>query len=64
MDVRITKDGQLIVAHDEDLLRLCGDPRMVKDVNFKDLPKFLQKMPMHFSKMDKKSDKARYDTTF
>ena len=66
MDVRITKDGQIIVCHDEDLLRLCNDPRKVKDVNFKDLPKFLPKMPMHFSKMNKQdgNEKARYDTTF
>ena len=65
MDVRITKDGEIIVAHDEDLLRLCGDTRKVRDVNFKDLPKFLKKMPMHFSKMLKSEDgKARYDTTF
>ena len=64
MDVRITKDGQIIVCHDEDLLRLCGDPRKVKDVNFKDLPKFLNKLPMHFSKMGKQSDSVRYDTTF
>ena len=65
MDVRMTKDGQVIVCHDADLLRLCGDPRMVKDVNYGDLPKFLKKMPMHFSKFDKKDgDKARFDTTF
>ena len=64
MDVRITKDGQIIVCHDEDLLRMCGDTRKVKDVNFKDLPKFLKKMPMHFTKMKKSDGKARLDTTF
>ena len=53
MDVRLTKDGQVIVCHDADLLRLCGDARMVKDVNYCDLPKFLKKMPMHFSKFNK-----------
>ena len=65
MDVRITKDGQIIVCHDEDLLRLCGDKRKIRDVDFKDLPKFLEKMPMHFSKMNKDAKgEARYDTTF
>lgn len=65
MDVRITKDKQIIVCHDGDLLRLCGDPRNVKDVEYKDLPKFLKKMPMHFSKFSKKDgDNIRFDTTF
>ena len=42
MDVRLTKDNKLIVCHDEDLLRLCGDKRKVREVNFADLPKFKQ----------------------
>ena len=41
MDVRLTKCGELIVCHDEDLLRLCGDPRKVRDVYYEHLPKFL-----------------------
>ena len=65
MDVRITKCGELIVCHDDDLLRLCGDPRKVKDVYYEHLPKFLKKMPMHFSKFSKKDgDDVRFDTTF
>ena len=39
-DVRITKDGHIIVCHDEDLKRLCGDPRKVKEVNLNELPSF------------------------
>ena len=66
MEVRMTKDGQIIVCYDEDLLRLCGDTRKVSDVEFKDLPKFLKKMPMHFSKFGKQAgkDEASLDTTF
>ena len=56
MDVRVTKDGQLIVCHDEDLLRLCGDKRKVREVNYVDLPKFLKKMPLHFSKLERTKD--------
>ena len=37
-DVSITKDGQLILCHDTNLQRLCGDPRNVKDIDYKDLP--------------------------
>ena len=40
MDVRLTKDNKLIVCHDENLDRLCGDKRNVCDVNFSELPKF------------------------
>jgi glycerophosphoryl diester phosphodiesterase len=39
-DVRITKDGHIIVCHDEDFKRLCGDPRKVKEVNLNELPNF------------------------
>jgi len=50
-DVRITKDDVLIVCHDEDSERLCGDKRKIIDCNYADLPKFKKEMPMHFSKM-------------
>lgn len=49
MDVRITRDKQIVVCHDEDLQRLCGDSRKLCEVDFAQLPKFKQKMPMHFS---------------
>jgi len=55
-DVRITKDGHMIVCHDEDLQRLCGDSRKVCEVNLKDLPKFKEKMPMHFSALNKDAE--------
>ena len=55
-DVRITKDGRMIVCHDEDLQRLCGDPRKVCEVNYADLPKFKKQMPMHFSALNKQAE--------
>jgi lysophospholipase D len=51
LDVRITKDKKIIVCHDEDLDRLCGDKRKVIDIAFDDLPDLKQKIPMHFSKL-------------
>jgi glycerophosphoryl diester phosphodiesterase len=32
-DVRKTHDGELVVVHDHDLLRLFGDPRVIKEMN-------------------------------
>ena len=38
-DVHLSKDGIVVIAHDTDLLRICGIPdRNVKDYDFKDLP--------------------------
>jgi glycerophosphoryl diester phosphodiesterase len=59
-DVRITKDGRIIVCHDEDLQRLCGDPRKVVEVDFKDLPSFKKEMPMHFSALNKDAEFQNY----
>jgi glycerophosphoryl diester phosphodiesterase len=40
MDVCETKDGILVVHHDQELLRTCGVSGFVWDYNFKDLPPF------------------------
>jgi hypothetical protein len=37
LDVQLTKDKELIVFHDSNLLRVTGDSRDVKDVNYADL---------------------------
>lgn len=37
MDVRPTKDNEIVVFHDHDLLRLFGDPRAVKDLTLAQL---------------------------
>ena len=36
-DVRFTKDKQLVVFHDDDLLRMTGDPRLVSECTYADL---------------------------
>ena len=46
----------MIVCHDEDLQRLCGDSSKVIEVDFKDLPQFKQKMPMHFSALNRDAE--------
>ena len=43
VDIRITKDEQVICCHDESLLRLTGvKSANVSDYNFDDLPPFKQ----------------------
>jgi hypothetical protein len=51
----------MIVCHDEDLQRLCGDSRKICEVNLKDLPKFKEKMPMHFSALNKDAEFQNYE---
>ena len=37
VDVRSSADGELVLAHDEDLLRLCGVAKRVDELSFKEL---------------------------
>lgn len=38
--MRLTKDGQLVVIHDDTLLRTCGVDLAVETMDYKDLPPF------------------------
>ena len=40
LDVRLTRDGQAVVFHDDNLARLCGDARAVCDVPLAELRSF------------------------
>ena len=51
-DVQMTKDGVVIVSHDTDLSRLCGVHKLIKDVNFNELPEMKRSIPLHFSDGD------------
>ena len=37
LDVRLCGSGELVVFHDEDLLRLCGDPRTIAQLSWNEL---------------------------
>jgi glycerophosphoryl diester phosphodiesterase len=37
LDVRLCRSGELVVFHDEDLSRLCGDTRAVADLSWSEL---------------------------
>jgi len=48
LDLNISKDGKVIVFHDEDLGRLCGDAFVglkTSDFNWKDMPKMQREIP-------------------
>jgi glycerophosphoryl diester phosphodiesterase len=44
MDVCVTKDGVLVVHHDDNLSRTCGSQEHVKDFNYEDLPPFKEEI--------------------
>lgn len=38
LDVRLTKDGKVVVFHDQTLLRLSGENRCISEVDYASLP--------------------------
>ena len=52
-DVQMTRDGVIVVCHDETFHRICGPDtidKKVKDCDIGELPMFRSHLPMHFSK--------------
>lgn len=45
----MTKDGEVIVAHDADLQRLCGQNIQICDINYNEIPPMKRKFTTHFS---------------
>eukprot|EP00347_Sterkiella_histriomuscorum_P004184 403361426 len=45
----MTKDGVVIVAHDDDLKRLCGIDRKIEEFNYEELPLIKRSITTHFS---------------
>jgi len=46
LDVRLTKDGQVVVFHDPDLLRLTGSPLRISEVSYNSLPALNATIPI------------------
>ena len=40
LDVQLTADNKLVVFHDNNLKRMCGDPRLVRDLTYEELKEF------------------------
>lgn len=49
MDVRLTKDGQVVVFHDDDFNRVAGVDKKVKDLDYAELPDYSKKYSIHFT---------------
>lgn len=69
-DVRITKDGKIVVCHDADFTRLCKKQsikeKLIRDTMSNELPVFKEKLPLHFGKdvsyIRQKGDQNTYTT--
>ena len=48
LDCQLTKDGQVVVSHDRNLLRCTGLNANINDLNFKDLPLLKPIIPIDF----------------
>jgi len=49
-DVRMSKDGVIMVCHDDNFQRLCGDSSLTKDTEAASFPLVKDSLPLHFSK--------------
>ena len=48
LDCHLTKDGQVVVCHDHNLLRTTGIDKNICEVNYKDLPLLKPRLPIDF----------------
>lgn len=50
LDLQMTRDGEVVVVHDGDLMRVAGDPRRIADLTYDELtriPLFPTDAPAH-----------------
>ena len=48
LDVHLSKDGEVVVAHDQHLLRLTGVDKNIRDLNYNQLPRLKEKLNIDF----------------
>lgn len=48
-DLYKTKDDKLVMIHDNNLKRLCGNNLQIENLNYDDLPSFQKNILIHFS---------------
>lgn len=48
LDCHLTKDGEVVVSHDQNLLRSTGVDKNISELNYKDLPLLKQCLPIDF----------------
>lgn len=49
LDCHLSKDGEVVVAHDQHLLRSTGVDKTIGELNYKDLPLVKTRLPIDFS---------------
>ena len=50
MDLQLTKDGVIVVCHDENLRRLCDQDVNISNLNYNELPEFAERITLdHFA---------------
>ena len=48
LDCHLTRDGQVVVSHDQNLLRSTGSDINISELDFKDLPLLKPRIPIDF----------------
>ena len=48
LDVQLTEDGKVVVAHDQHLLRLTGSDQYIRDLQYQQLPTLKQEVAIDF----------------
>ena len=48
LDCHLTRDGEVVVSHDQNLLRSTGIDKNIAELDYKDLPLLKQCLPIDF----------------
>lgn len=48
LDCHLTRDGEVVVSHDQNLLRSTGVDKNISELDYKDLPLLKQRLPIDF----------------
>lgn len=48
LDCQLTKDGQVVVSHDQNLLRCTGTDKNISELSYKELPLLKPRLPIDF----------------
>lgn len=48
LDCHLTRDGEVVVSHDQNLLRSTGIDKNISELDYKDLPLLKQRLPIDF----------------
>lgn len=48
LDCHLTKDGKVVVSHDQNLLRSTGTNKNISELNYEELPPLKPSLPIDF----------------